>query len=192
MIIVLALGDSLTAGYGLAPEHSFAFRLEQALGDEGNDVQVINGGVSGDTAHDGLLRLDGLLKHHPDLVIVEFGANDVYMGLPVDDVRSSLERIIDRCRETGAFVFLAGVASLQDPDEDYSMRFHKAFDELAKSKGISFLPDFLPGIPGNPELTLPDGIHPNESGVDRMVENILPGLRPLMAQISSQEIRKKN
>ncbi|MFN2268216.1 MAG: GDSL-type esterase/lipase family protein, partial [Desulfonatronovibrio sp.] len=79
MITVLALGDSLTAGYGLAPEYSFAFRLEQTLRNEGNDVQVINGGMSGDTAHDGLRRLEGFLKYRPDLVIVEFGANDIYM-----------------------------------------------------------------------------------------------------------------
>ena len=182
MITILALGDSLTAGYGLPQEYSFASRLEQTLREEGNDVRVINGGVSGDTAYDGLLRLDSLLEHRPHLVIVQFGANDIYMGLPVDDVRTSLERIINRCRRAGALVFLAGIACLLDPDNDYSLRFHKAFDDLAREKGVPFLPDFMPGIPGDPELTLPDGIHPNKAGVDRMVENILPGLRPLISQ----------
>jgi len=179
MLTILALGDSLTTGYGLAPENSFAFRLEQALTEDGLEVQVINGGVSGDTAHDGLMRLKSLIRHNPDLVIVEFGANDIYMGLPIAEVRTSLEKIIDICQKSGARVLLTGVLSLLDLNDDYSMKFHQVFEDVAQSKGLAFLPDFLPGIPGNPDLTLPDGIHPNESGVKRMVENILPMLRSM-------------
>ena len=180
MIKILALGDSLTAGYGLAPENSFASRLEQALRKEGWNVRVINGGVSGDTAHDGLVRLNGLLEHNPDLVIVQFGANDMFIGLPVEDIRASLERIIDMSRKAGARVLLAGILCLLDQNDDYNNRFHRCFEEVAISWDVSFLPDFMPGISGNPDLTLPDGIHPNESGVDAMVENILPVLRPML------------
>ena len=180
MITVLALGDSLTTGYGLAPEHSFASRLEQVLKQEGSNTKVINGGVSGDTAYDGLRRLKNLLRHKPDLVIVEFGANDLYMGLPVEEVRDNLTRIIDKCLSSGARVLLAGVLSLLNLDDDYMRRFHKAFEDVARSKGVVFLPDFMPGIPGNFEYTLPDGIHPNEAGVDKIVEHVLPVLRPLL------------
>jgi acyl-CoA thioesterase I len=183
MIKILALGDSLTTGYGLAPENSFASRLEQALIQDGLEVRVINGGVSGDTAHDGLMRLNRLIRHNPDLVIVEFGANDIYMNLPIVQVRASLEKIIDICQLSGAGVLLTGVLSLLDLSDDYSMKFHKVFENLAQSKGVDFAPDFMPGIPGNPDLTLPDGIHPNESGVERIVEHILPVLRSMLSRI---------
>jgi len=97
MITILALGDSLTTGYGLAPEASFASRLEQDLKREKRDVRVIDGGVSGDTAYDGLRRIDRLLVHTPDLVIVEFGTNDWYLGLSVKEIKANLARIIDKC-----------------------------------------------------------------------------------------------
>lgn len=183
MIRILALGDSLTTGYGLASENSFASRLEHALIQDGLEVRVINGGVSGDTAHDGLMRLKSLIRHSPDLVIVEFGANDIYMELPIADVRTSLEKIIDICQESGAGVLLTGILSLVDLSDDYSMKFHQMFEDVAQSKGVTFLPDFMPGIPGNPDLTLPDGIHPNESGVERIVEHILPVLRSMLSRI---------
>lgn len=183
MIKILALGDSLTTGYGLASEHSFASRLEQALKQEGLEVRVINGGVSGDTAQDGLMRLKSLIRHNPDLVIVEFGANDIYMGLSIAQIGDSLEKIIDICQQSGARVLLTGVLSLLDLNDDYSMKFHQVFEDVAQSKGVTFLPDFLPGIPGNPDLTLPDGIHPNESGVARIVEHILPVLRSMLSRI---------
>lgn len=178
--IILALGDSLTAGYGLGPDASFASRLEQALRREGRDVTVINAGVSGDTAHDGLLRLAPLLEHGPELVIVQFGANDFFMRLPVDQVRTSLERIIDACRATGASVLLAGVLGLRDPDQDYTGRFHALYAHLSQARQTPLVPDFMPGIPGNPALTLPDDLHPNEAGVEAMVANILPAVRSLL------------
>lgn len=183
MIKILALGDSLTTGYGLAPEDSFASRLEQSLIQEGLEVKVINGGVSGDTAYDGLARLGSLIRHSPDLVIVEFGANDMYMGLPVAGVKASLEKIMDICLHSGAGVVLTGVLSLLDLNDAYSMEFHKAFEDVAQSKGVVFVPDFMPGIYGNPDLTLPDGIHPNESGVEKIVEHILPVLRPMLLRL---------
>lgn len=180
MTTILALGDSLTAGYGLGPGLSFASRLEQALRHEGRSVTVINGGVSGDTARDGLRRLKSLLSHRPDLVIVAFGANDLFMGLPVKEVRTDLERIIDACRAAGASVLLTGVRSLRDPDKEYDRWFHDIYRKIAEEKAVPLVPDFIPGIPGNPALTLPDGIHPNEAGVDVMVANILLALRPIL------------
>ena len=182
MITILALGDSLTTGYGLAPEASFASRLEQILNHEGRDVRVIDGGVSGDTAYDGLRRIDRLLAHNPDLVIVEFGTNDWYSGLPVEEIKANLARIIDKCQGAGALVLLTGVSSLSGQGE-YDARFHNLYQELAREKQVPLMPDFLPGIPGNLELTLPDGLHPNEAGVDAIVAATLPVLRPMLDEV---------
>lgn len=181
MYTILAFGNSLTAGFGLAPDRSFAALLDRELRGEGFDARVINGGVSGDTTSEGLRRLDGLLRHDPDLVLVELGTNDLLMGLPVETIRSNLERIVDTCLETGADVVLAGVRSLEGMDGDYSERFHAAYSELASSRDIALIPDFLPGIPGDPECTLPDGLHPNEGGVERIVQTVVPHLRPYVS-----------
>lgn len=181
MITILALGDSLTTGYGLAPDASFASRLEQALKREGRNVRVIDGGVSGDTVHEGLRRIGPLLNYRPDLVIVEFGANDWYMRLPVEGIKASLARIIDKCRDAGAKVLLAGVSSLAGQGEDYDLRFHNLYQELAGEKNVPLVPDFMPGIPGNLELTLPDGLHPNEVGVAA----IMPMVRSMIREIES-------
>ena len=182
MITILALGDSLTTGYGLSPEASFASRLEQALKREGRDVRVIDGGVSGDTAYDGLCRINRFLTHSPHVVIVEFGTNDWYLGLPVDEIKANLARIIDKCQDAGALELLTGVRSLSGQGE-YDARFHSLYQELAREKNVPLMPDFLPGIPGNLELTLPDGLHPNEAGVDAIVVATLPTLRPLLDDV---------
>ncbi len=190
MQTILAFGNSLTAGFGLAPDNSFAALLHRKIGEKGMDARVINGGVSGDTTFEGLRRLEGLLRHEPDLVLVELGANDLLMGLPVETVRANLERIVDSCLDTGAEVILAGVSSLEGMDSDYSQRFHAEYADLAQSKNITLIPDFLPGIPGDPDLTLPDGLHPNERGAERIVRTVLPYLQPFLAaspEKSSQE-----
>ncbi len=177
---ILAFGDSLTAGFGVAPDRSFAARLEQRLLEKGYQVRVINGGVSGDTTSDGLRRLDGLLRQDPDLVLLELGPNDFLQWVPVQTVRENLERMIRNCLDRGCPVLLAGFQSLKGMDEDYTRSFHSVYPELAQAYGLALCPDFLPDIPYNPELTLPDGIHPNEAGIDRIVEHVLPCLEPLI------------
>ncbi len=183
MITILALGDSLTAGYGLGPGKSFADLLEKALAQEGWEVRVINGGVSGDTTLDGLRRTSGLLEHGPDLVMVELGPNDFFMELPLGEVRNNLDRIIDACQQSGARVLLAGFESLQGFYPGYAQGFHKIYRELSVSRQVPLVPDFLPAIPNNPELTLPDGVHPNEAGTRRIVEHILPYVRDELSRI---------
>jgi acyl-CoA thioesterase I len=180
MITILALGDSLTTGFGLAPEASFASRLEQALRREDRDIRVIDGGVSGDTAYDGLRRIDRFFAYNPNLVIVEFGTNDWYLRLPVEEIKANLARIIDKCQDADALVLLTGVRSLSGQGDEYDARFHGLYQELAREKNVPLMPDFLPGIPGNLELTLPDGLHPNEAGVDAIVAAILPVLEPMI------------
>lgn len=186
MLKILALGDSLTAGYGLAPEYSFASRLEKALKNEGRKVEVINAGISGDTTHDGLMRIKGLLRHRPDLVIIQFGANDLYAGLSAEQVRTNLMRMIDMSRSQGAAVLVAGILCLISPDDPLSTSLHRAFKQAASSCQVPLLEDFMPEIPGNPDLTLPDGIHPNERGVDKMVKNTLPLLLPILDGLMSR------
>lgn len=177
MHTILAFGNSLTAGFGLAPDRSFAAILDRELREQGMNARVVNGGVSGDTTFEGLRRLEGLLRNEPDLVLVELGANDLLLGLPVETVRANLERIVDACLDRGAEVILAGVSSLEGMDGDHTERFHAAYADLASSRNIVLIPDFLPGIPGDPECTLPDGLHPNEAGVERIVRTVLPYLR---------------
>jgi acyl-CoA thioesterase-1 len=186
MYTILAFGNSLTAGFGVPEDKSFAAGLDRALQQEGFSARVINGGVSGDTTFEALRRLEGLLRYEPDLVLVELGANDLLMGLPANTVRANLERLVDTCLDTGANVLLAGVLSLQGMDEDHTKRFHAAYADLAQSRNITLVPDFLPDIPGDPELTLPDGLHPNEAGIEQIVRTVLPYLRPFLVASSEK------
>ena len=174
MFTVLAFGNSLTAGFGVSPGHSFAERLQQVLGERGEEVRVINGGVSGDTTYDGLRRLAPLLEYSPDLVILEFGVNDFFMGMRPENIRANLESMIDSCQSRGANVLLAGFLSLRQIDGRYEQGYHRIYEDISRFKDVSLFPDFLPDIPYNPELTLPDGIHPNEAGIDKIVQDIVP------------------
>ena len=172
--VVLALGDSLTAGYGLAPGKAFPAQLQAALAGNGIDAKVINGGVSGDTSAGGLARLDWLLGDKPDLVIVELGANDGLRGLDPDGTRDNLDRIIMRVRETGAHVLLTGMVAPPNLGSDYGERFNAIYPALAQKHGTAFYPFFLDGVAMDPALNQQDGIHPTAEGVAMIVEKILP------------------
>jgi len=172
--VVLALGDSLTAGYGLAPGKAFPAQLQAALAGNGIDAKVINGGVSGDTSAGGLARLDWLLGDKPDLVIVELGANDGLRGLDPDGTRDNLDRIIMRIRETGAHVLLTGMVAPPNLGSDYVERFNAIYPALAQKHGTAFYPFFLDGVAMDPALNQQDGIHPTAEGVAMIVEKILP------------------
>ena len=171
---ILAFGDSLTAGYGLPADKSFAAQLEQRLRDEGRDVRVTNAGVSGDTSGGGLARLDWSLEDTPDLVIIELGANDGLRGLSPERMRDNLDAMIVRSLETGARVILAGMRAPVNWGLAYRKEFDAAFPELAEKHGIALYPFFLEGVVLEPSLLLDDGLHPNASGVTRIVEGILP------------------
>lgn len=180
--VVLVLGDSLTAGYGLAPGKAFPAQLHVALGQSGVDGKVINGGVSGDTSAGGLARLDWLLGDKPDLVIVELGANDGLRGLDPDVTRDNLDRIITRIRETGAHVLLAGMVAPPNLGADYGERFNTIYPALAKKHGTAFYPFFLDGVALNPALNQEDGIHPTAEGVAMIVEKMLPVVMGSLAE----------
>jgi acyl-CoA thioesterase-1 len=172
--VVLALGDSLTAGYGLPPGKAFPEQLQAALGDHGIDARVINGGVSGDTSAGGLARLDWLLGDKPDLVIVELGANDGMRGLDPANTRDNLDRIVARIRETGAQVLLAGMVAPPNLGADYGERFNSLYPALAQKHGTAFYPFFLDGVAMDTALNQEDGIHPTAEGVAVIVEKMLP------------------
>ncbi len=171
---IVALGDSLTAGFGLGPGESFPEQLEARLRQLGHDAVVINAGVSGDMTSGGLARLDWSVGEEASLVIVGLGANDALRGVAPDLVRRNLEQMIVRLKERGITVLLAGMLSPPNMGEEYAARFNAIFPDLAREHDVPLLPFFLDGVAAQPHLLLADGMHPNADGVARMVDNIVP------------------
>lgn len=173
-IRILAFGDSLTAGYGLAQEDSFPAQLQTALRARGIDAEVINAGVSGDTTAGGLARLDWTLASPADFAIVELGANDALRGLDPAAAEANLDAILGRLRQAGIGVLLAGMLAPRNLGPEYGAQFDPIFPRLADRHGVAFYPFFLDGVAGKAELNLPDGMHPNAAGVAQIVRRILP------------------
>ncbi len=173
-VTILVLGDSLTAGYGLAKSEAFPERLEAALLAQGHPVRVINAGVSGDTSAGGAARLEWSLSDNPDLVILALGANDALRGLSPDQTRANLASIIARLQERQISVLLAGMLAPRNMGESYYNSFDKIYPELAQEFSVPLYPFFLEGVAGRQERNLADGIHPNAAGIRVMVEGILP------------------
>lgn len=180
--IILALGDSLTAGFGLNARDSFPSRLQMALRTAGHKVRVINGGVSGDTTAGGLARLDWLMQEQPSLVIVELGGNDALRGLEPAGTRRNLDQIIQRVKAKGARVLLAGMLSPPNMGRTYSTEFNAIFPDLARIHDIPLYGFFLDGVMQDPALRLPDGIHPSPAGVTIIVERILPIVKKALTE----------
>ncbi len=180
---IVALGDSLSAGYQLPAEAAFPVQLEAALKARGHEVEVVNAGVSGDTTSGGLARLDWSVGEDADAVIVELGANDALRGLPVASARSNLEAIVSRLRARGLPVLVAGMRAPRNLGPDYVEAFDAMFGEIAEAHGALLYPYFLDGIPMSGETVLPDGIHPTAKGVAIIVEGILPRVEDLIARV---------
>ena len=172
--VILDFGDSLTAGYGLAPDQAFPPRLQAALHQRGIEARVVNAGVSGDTTAGGLARLDWALADKPDLVILALGANDALRGIDPAAVRSNLDKMIQRIESSGAKVLLIGMLAPPNWGEEYKTAFDRIFPDLAKIYGVPLYPFFLEGVAMKPELNQPDGLHPNERGVAVLVDRIAP------------------
>jgi acyl-CoA thioesterase I len=173
-IRILAFGDSLSAGFELPANASFPAQLEAALRAKGRDVTVLNAGVSGDTASDGLARLDWSVPTGADLVIVEFGANDMLRGLDPAITRRALDEIITKLQARGASVVLAGMRSVPNLGERYREQFEAIYPELARAHQVPLYPFFLEGIAEQAAFNLSDGMHPNRTGVAKIVAGILP------------------
>ena len=182
---ILALGDSLTAGYQLPPEAAFPVQLEAALKARGHDAIVINAGVSGDTTAAGLARLDWSLGEGADAVIVELGANDALRGLPTASARANLDKIVASLSERGIPVLLAGIAAPRNMGEEYVAEFERMYAEIAAEHDAILYPNFLEGIPISAETVLPDGIHPTQKGVAIIVEGILPNVEELIERAAA-------
>ncbi len=180
---ILALGDSLTAGYGLDLADTFPVRLEGALRADGLDVAVINAGVSGDTTAGGLARLGWALADRPHMAIVALGGNDALRGLDPDTTRTNLDAIVTRIETAGVRVLLAGMKAPPNLGAEYGRAFNAVFAGVAERHGVALYPFLLEGVAAVPELNQDDAIHPNARGVQIMVQGILPYVRDLIAEV---------
>ena len=183
---IVALGDSLTAGFGLAANQAFPVKLTTALKAKGINVSIVNAGVSGDTATGGLERLDWAVPKDTDAVIVELGANDMLRGIPPEVTRKAIDTIVRKLREQKIAVLVAGMLASPNMGPEYGNAFRKIFSDTAEKYGALYYPFFLHGIAGDPALNQPDGIHPTAAGVDVIVKNILPSVEQLIAAVKSQ------
>lgn len=183
---ILAFGDSLTAGYGLEPSQAFPVKLEAALRRRGDDVRVINAGVSGDTAAAALSRLDWAVTDEIDAVIVTLGGNDALRGLDPRQTSKALDAILSALDARKLPVLLAGMRAPRNLGKDYATGFDAIFPALAKRHGALFYPFFLEGVAADASLNQPDGLHPNPQGVDIIVNRILPDVEALIASIASK------
>jgi acyl-CoA thioesterase-1 len=178
---ILALGDSLTAGYGLDTAESFPAKLEKALRAKGHDVTVINAGVSGDTAAMGLDRLDWSLTGDVSAAIVELGANDALRGLDPKQAEAALDQIVTKLQSKNIKVLLAGMKAPPNLGPDYVTAFDSIYPRLSEKHGVTLYPFFLEGVAADPKLNQADGLHPTAPGVDIIVRNILPAVETLIA-----------
>ncbi len=167
---------------GLPPGKAFPDRLEAALRARGLDVKVINAGVSGDTAADGLARYDWSVPPDADAMIVELGANDMLRGHAPAATKAALAAILDRARAAHLPVLLAGMQAAPNLGRDYARDFSAIYPALAKSYGVALYPFFLDGVAGDTKLNQPDGLHPTAEGVEIIVQKILPSVEALLKQ----------
>ncbi len=181
-ITILALGDSLTAGYGLQPSDAFPVKLEAALKAKGHDVTVVNAGVSGDTALDGASRLDWALSDDIDAVIVELGANDALRGLPPQQAELAIDDILSRLKARGLPVLLAGMRAPPNLGPEYQAGFDGMYRRLADKHGVLLYPFLLDGVAADVKLNQADGLHPNPAGVDQIVARMLPAVEQLIGK----------
>ena len=177
---LVALGDSLTAGFGLAPGKAFPDRLEAALRTKGFDVKVINAGVSGDTAADGLARYGWAVPPDANALLVELGANDMLRGQKPEATRAALAAILDKARAAHLPTLLAGMRAAPNLGPEYDRAFDAIYPSLAKAYDVPLYPFFLDGVAGDPNLNQADGLHPSAEGVEVIVQRILPSVEQLL------------
>jgi acyl-CoA thioesterase-1 len=180
---ILAFGDSLTAGFGLAePSQAFPAQLERALHAKDRDVTLIQGGNSGDTSADGRARLEWSLAAHPDAVIVELGANDALRGLDPKLTADNIEAIVRRIQHDHIPVLLAGMLAPPNMGREYGDRFNAIFPKIAQDTGVLLYPFFLDGVAAVSALNQADHMHPTADGVTVIVERILPTVEKLLTE----------
>lgn len=185
-VTLVGFGDSLMAAYNLQASEGFPAQLEATLRERGHDVTIIDAGVSGDTTSGGLARLDWSIPDGVDGVILELGANDALRGLPPEKTRENLEAMIARLKQRGIAVLLAGMLAPPNMGAGYETAFNAIYPELAAKYDVPLYPFFLDGVTGNPDMLLSDGMHPNTSGINTMVEKFVPVAEEFLAEIKAE------
>lgn len=184
VITIVALGDSLTAGYGLSRKQAWPALIGEKMGAAGYEFEIVNAGSSGDTTTGGLRRLPALLRAHKniDIFVLELGINDAFRGVPIEQIRSNLQAIIDevRARQPNAAIVIAGMQLPNVSSDDYVGAFGGIFRALAEKNHTTLIPFFLEGVGGNPELNQWDRVHPNAAGQRVLAENVWRVLEPLV------------
>jgi acyl-CoA thioesterase-1 len=180
---IVALGDSLSAGFGLAGSDAFPVKLEKALKAKGIAATVANAGVSGDTASGGLARVDWSIPDGTEAVILELGANDALRGIDPAVTRKALDAILTRLKARKIAVLLCGMRAPPNMGADYAKAFDAIFPALAEQHGVPLYPFFLDGVAADAKLNQGDGIHPTAQGVDVIVTRIMPEIEQLIARV---------
>lgn len=186
---ILALGDSLTAGYGLPEQDGFTTRLQRALRDKGYQADVINAGVSGDTTAGGRARLEWALADQPQAVVVALGANDGLRGIDPASTRENLDAILSTLKGREIPTLLAGMYAPPNLGRDYGERFNAIYPDLAAKYDVPLYPFFLEGVALDRKLNQEDGMHPNAQGVAIMVDGILPHLTGLLDDLPRRDVK---
>ena len=178
--VIVAFGDSLTAGLGVDAAQTYPARLGERLKREGYDYRVINAGVSGDTTAGGLRRVDWALRLKPEIVIVELGVNDALRGQKLTAVRANLDQLVSRFQAAGARVLVAGMRLPPNYGERYAEDFHRLYGDVARARNAPLMPFFLDGVGAVAHLNQADGIHPTAEGYAIVVDRLWPHLVPLL------------
>ena len=179
---IVAFGDSYFSGYGLDPENSFPVQFEKALRAKGHKARVINAGVPGETIADGLARLDNTLKTKPDLIILELGANDAEQGLDPAVSKANLDLMLHRIKAAHVRVLLCGAVAPASFGEEYQASFNPIYPTMAAKHRVPLYPSILDGVSSDADLIQGDGEHPNQKGVEVMVDRILPVVEQALHQ----------
>jgi acyl-CoA thioesterase-1 len=183
VITIVALGDSLTAGYGLSRKQAYPALIGERMRDAGYEFEVVNAGWSGDTTAGGLRRLPEVLRRKKiDVFILELGINDAFRGVTIEQMRANLQAIIDqvRARHPGAAIVVAGMQLPLYSSDDYVSAFGEMFRALAEKNRAALIPYLLEGVGGNPEMNQPDRVHPNAAGQRVLAENVWRVLEPIL------------
>jgi len=184
---IVVLGDSLASGRGIGVSHAFPAVLQGKLDEEGLDYEVVNAGVSGDTSTGALRRYERLLDGNVRILVVELGANDGLRGVPVDRMKENLGRIVEAAQQRGITVLLCRMEALPLYGWDYTVAFHKAFDELGRRYDVPLVPFILMNVIGNRDLMQPDRAHPNVDRARAIAEDIWPHLKSLVQKTVAQQ-----
>ena len=188
---IVAFGDSLTAGFGVSSDESYPAQLGKQLRERGFHYEVVNAGVSGETSAGGVRRVGWILKSQPTVVILELGVNDGLRGLPLQQTYANLRGIIERLRDEGVMVILAGMRIPLNYGEAYTREFFEMYERLAQELALPLIPFLLEGVAAQPGLNQADGIHPTAEGYTLVAQNVLHTLEPLLKTVQSHDNKKR-